>query len=133
MNRESRPFVQVTPFHITKSLVWWRDRTFVRHTGCMDTSQSDVTLARDAFAEALRVEMARAGVNLRDLSNLTRAGGSAGIAETTIGKYTRAEQTPRWPEQLQLADALGMPVGDLIAHAVEVYERLKDGRQPITR
>lgn len=91
----------------------------------MDTSDSDVTLARAAFAEALRVEMARVGVNLRDLSNLTRAGGSVGIAETTIGKYTRGERTPRWTEQLQLADALDMPVVELIAHAVGVYERLQ--------
>jgi transcriptional regulator with XRE-family HTH domain len=93
----------------------------------MDTTESgDVTLARAAFAEALRVEMARAGIHQkRELERLTRLDGSAGISEQTIGKYWRGEQTPRWTEQVQLAKALGIEVVDLIATAVAVYERLK--------
>jgi hypothetical protein len=97
----------------------------------MNTRESgDVTLARAAFAEALRVQMARMGINKRDLAYLTRRSGQAGISEGTIGKYYRAEQTPRWTEQVQLAAALDITVVDLIANAVAVYERLKSEDTP---
>jgi hypothetical protein len=93
----------------------------------MDSDESDVTLAREAFSRALRVEMVRVGVNIRDLSSRTREGGSDGIAETTIGRYVRAEQTPRWTEQILLADALGVNLVDLIAYAVAEFKLLKAG------
>lgn len=111
---------------MAKSLLWWRDRIYVRHTERMDTTESgDVTLARAAFAEALRVQMAKAGVNKRDLSRLTKAAGSTGISEGTIGKYWRGEQTPRYPEMLQLADALGIDPAALFAYVMTVHEELK--------
>lgn len=98
----------------------------------MNTNErADVTLAREAFAKALRVQMSEVDVNIRDLSRRTRADGSAGIAETTIGKYVRAEITPRWTEQIQLADALGVDVGALLADAVVRYKAATSGE--ITR
>jgi transcriptional regulator with XRE-family HTH domain len=94
----------------------------------MDTTESDVTLAREAFAEALRMQMARARVNLRELSRLTRRGGAKGIAETTIGKYASGERSPLPPAQFQLEEALGVELGTLTVRAVAVYERLKSER-----
>jgi hypothetical protein len=94
----------------------------------MDPNESDdVTLAREAFARALRVKMIEGGVNIRDLAHRTREGGAVGMAETTLGRYVRAEQSPRWTEQVLLADALGVDVVDLIAYAVAEFELLKGG------
>lgn len=91
----------------------------------MEPTESDVTLARDAFAKALRLELARADLTVRDLSHLTRRGGAKGIAETTLGHYVRGERSPRWPEQVQIAKALDIDVVSLITTAVEMYEELQ--------
>lgn len=96
----------------------------------MDTTESDVTLARDAFAQALRLELARANLTVRDLSHLTRRGGAKGIAETTLGHYVRAERSPRWPEQVQIAEALDIDIVDLITRAVEAYKQMQHASVP---
>lgn len=97
----------------------------------MDTHESDdATLARMAFARALRFELEVAGLTLRDLSRLTRREGAKGIGETTLGHYVRAERSPRWPEQVQIADALDIDVVDLITTAVTMYNRLQEDRTP---
>lgn len=90
----------------------------------MATDESDVTRAREAFAEALRVRMARLGINKRDLAHLTRRRGATGISEGTIGKYYRGEQTPRFTELIQIADALDVSETDLVAAAVAVYDEM---------
>lgn len=87
----------------------------------------DVTLAREAFAKALRLQMADVGVDKRGLSRLTRANGADGFSDGTIGRWARAEVAPRWDEQVVIAEALGIDLGDLHASAVAIYKRLKAG------
>lgn len=88
----------------------------------MSTNESDdVDLARTAFAAALRVEMARAGLNKRSL------GAASGLSEGTIGNYTRGEQTPRIPEMIRLAKALGVEVDVFFDRIMVERRRIKDG------
>lgn len=96
----------------------------------MHASESDVTLAREAFAKALRVQMSYADVNLRELSRLTRRDGAKGIAENTLGKYANAERSPLPPAQFQIEQALGVELGTLTTEAVAIYKRLKAENAP---
>lgn len=81
----------------------------------------DVELARKAFGAMLRVEMARAGLNKRELANAT------GISESTIGNYWRDQQTPRIPEILDLARGLRVTPEHLFTRIMEEHARIVAG------
>jgi transcriptional regulator with XRE-family HTH domain len=93
----------------------------------MSTNETDdVDLARAAFATALRVEMARAGLNKRSL------GAASGLSEGTIGHYTRGEQTPRIPEMIRLAGALGVEVDVFFDRIMAEHRRIEAGAAAVT-
>lgn len=62
--------------------------------------------------------MARAGLNKRTLAT------ASGLSEGTIGNYARDEQTPRIPEMIRLAKALGIEVDVLFAHVMAERARI---------
>lgn len=85
----------------------------------------DASLAQEAFAKALRLQMADVGVDKRGLSRLTRANGAEGFSDGTVGRWTRAEIAPRWDELVLIAAALGIDPGDLNAAALTIFEQMK--------
>lgn len=86
----------------------------------MSTDETDdVTLMKIAFGAALRVEMARAGLDQKALA------GKSDLSEGTIRNYFHARQTPRIPELRRLSQALGIPVNTFLDRIIAEEARVE--------
>lgn len=77
----------------------------------METGRNAAILA--AFVDLIRQERERRGLTYEEMA------ASSGLHRTTVGLYERGERGPTIEAALQVADALGIPLSELVRKAEE--------------
>ena len=77
----------------------------------METDRNAAILA--AFVDLIRQERERRGLTYEEVA------ASSGLHRTTVGLYERGERGPTIEAALQIADALGIPLSELVRKAEE--------------